>query len=360
MKYRAFLLFVAAMLFAAPFAAQLVQDSAAQGIAMSIEDLGIPNGASDAIPVDINNDGTIVVVGIIDEGASVFLHESGAFRQIGGADATGPVHASAINDNSIISGWEVQKESATKALMVGLENLVRMPGEVVSSRALGVNSEGILVGEATIEEDDPAPSPVYWTTTSVERLPSAGEGSGGAVNDINTIEQMVGWSAIDAEGTEQHATLWINGKATDLGTLGGSLSEARAINQTGQITGVSTTGPGQTGFDSEDSSPFLWQNGSMTNLGLGEGHSWGMANDINDTGLIAGTVGNVSAADPSMATSAVIWTGGLLLDLNDISAGEGDLHLTEAIAVNNFGQIICRAIDPEGNPHVVVLSVLGN
>jgi probable HAF family extracellular repeat protein len=362
MTYRALSLLGAVMLFCSSLFVDITvsAQSSSQGTAMSIADLGLPDGVSDAIPVDINDDGTVVVVGITEQGAAVFLYEGGAFRRIGGEVADGPVHASAVNNDGIVSGWIEREDGTTGALMVGEENLVEMPGGAVSGRALAVNSEGILAGEATIDESIAAASPVYWTDTTVEPLPSAGSGEAGAVNAINTIGHMAGWSAMDAEGVEQHATLWINNEPTDLGTLGGTLSEARAINELGQVVGVSTTAPDQTGYDSEGSSPFLWQDGELANLGLGEGHGWGMANDINDTGLIAGTVSNLSAADPSTATSAAIWTSTALLDLNDISAGEGELHLAEAIAVNNFGQILCRAFDPDGNPHLAVLSVLGN
>jgi probable HAF family extracellular repeat protein len=326
---------------------------------MRIEDLGLPEGVTGVIPVDINDDRLVVVTGLTDQSASVFLYEGGAFRQIGGDDARS-VQASAINGDGLVSGWIENDDGTTRALMVGEDNLVEMPGESASSRALSVNSEGILAGEAIINAGDAAASPVYWTDTTVEQLPSSGSGSWGAVTDSNTIGQMAGWSAIDVDGAERHATLWINDEATDLGTLGGMLSEARAINEIGQIVGVSTTAADQSGFDSDGSSPFLWQDGEMRNLGLGEGHGWGEVNDINDTGLIVGTVSNLSVADPATATSAVIWSSTALLDLNAISAGEGELHLAEAVAVNNFGQILCLAYDPEGNPHVVVLSVVGN
>jgi probable HAF family extracellular repeat protein len=51
----------------------------------------------------------------------------------------------------------------------------------------------------------------------------------------------------------------------DLGTLGGRSSFAAAVNGRGQVIGDSDTGTGSTGTG--EGHAFLWQNGSMTDLG---------------------------------------------------------------------------------------------
>jgi len=59
---------------------------------------------------------------------------------------------------------------------------------------------------------------------------------------MNSAGDIVGASESDAAGN-WHATLWRHGKMVDLGTLGGNRSWAYAINNKGQIAGISTLSP---------------------------------------------------------------------------------------------------------------------
>jgi probable HAF family extracellular repeat protein len=103
--------------------------------------------------------------------------------------------------------------------------------------------------------------------------------SGGIAYGVNDSGQVVG----STQGPN-HATLWINGTATDLGTLGGANSDARAINSLGQIVGSSNTTGG--------TDAFIYLNGSMIDLNKQIfDPNWQLisATGINDAGQIIGT-----------------------------------------------------------------------
>lgn len=116
---------------------------------------------------------------------------------------------------------------------------------------------------------------------------------------------------------------------TDLGTIPGSTrSYATAINNAGQIVGVS----GNTGDHS-----FLWQNGKMNDLGVPPGNTSSDATAINDLDQIVGRTSSGHAFLWTQANGFQI----LPTDARDVGG---------TAAINNKGQII--TVYPGTNPYV--------
>ena len=122
---------------------------------------------------------------------------------------------------------------------------------------------------------------------------------------INDFGQVVGSARLPGD-TVSHAfrtasNRSINPATDDLGTLGGTFSDALGINNYGQVTGLSyLTGD-------SDEHPFLYDGGKMQDLTtlIESGSSCEIASigtvDINDAGQIAGTA--IAAAKDTLSVS---------------------------------------------------------
>jgi probable HAF family extracellular repeat protein len=116
---------------------------------------------------------------------------------------------------------------------------------------------------------------------------------------------------------------------TDLGSLGGDVS-VRAINNTGQITGIANTANGT-------STAFLYTGGKMTDLGTVAGGNFSYGTAINSAGVVAGIAGTSTVGG---IVHAVIFSNGHVTDLGTLggtnSAANG---INDSAQVVGYGEI---------------------
>jgi len=170
--------------------------------------------------------------------------------------------------------------------------------------------------------------------TALPILPDADpEGSAGAVA-INDAGEIVGYSP---SATGRHAVLWsAAGVITDLGTLGGSSSEAIDVNASGVVIGRSLiAGDVATHF-------FRWSAESgMQDLNTQLGAITSIA-EINDAGQIIGTyTTSLGASHAFLYTS-----GGSLRDLGTLGGAS-----SEPTGLNDAGQVVGSSALADGSMH---------
>jgi probable HAF family extracellular repeat protein len=167
---------------------------------------------------------------------------------------------------------------------------------------------------------------------------------GGAFSDaraVNSTGDVAGFSTFS--GTDlfapTHAFLYQNGHMTDLGTLGGGSSHAYGINSFGEVVGDSFSASGQT-------DAFLYSGGKMTDLGA-LGTLGSSANGINNSHQV---VGSSEVANGS-GMHAFLWSNGLMTDLGTLGGTQ-----SIAYAINDVGQIVGYASPPNSSVHAFLYS----
>src|SRR5205807_988709 len=130
---------------------------------------------------------------------------------------------------------------------------------------------------------------------------------------INARGQVVGWS--ETASRIRHAFLWEDGVMQDLGTLAGGFSSASAINNRGDIAGFSTDAAGS-------ARTVLWTGGVLQDLGAGGGPV------LSETGLVAWTAWTPTGAHPQL------WDHGQVVDLGTLGGA-----YASATGINSRGQV---------------------
>lgn len=293
-------------------------------------------------------------------------------------------------------------------------DLGTLPEGGYESVVSAVNSGGQVVGFALNTIPDPyslagstQTRAFLWQDGVMQDLGTLGSGTDALAQFINEQGQVVGWSYTSSNPISNPSCgfplaigsfIWDQEKGMqDLGTLGGTCTLATGINNSGTVVGLSFN-------DNQIQRGFLWEGGSMHDLGGSLGGDYASAEGINDEGLTAGSaflagntmyhaalwrqvgqiadLGVLGGDQCSFASSinakaqivgasitddcsfddntrAFLWEGGSIFDLNTLIPAGSALHLQWAMSINDRGEIAGQGLDTDGNLHDFLLIPCG-
>jgi probable HAF family extracellular repeat protein len=229
-----------------------------------------------------------------------------------------------------------------------------------------INAKGVVAGISENGMIDPITGlpetiAVVWKNGQIIDLGTFGGNFSyaNAINDrgqvagfaLNTTPDSFGFAALCMNppfGQQQQAFIWRDGVMQNLGTLGGPDSCALWVNQKGQAAGHSLTNAiinPVTGFPTVD--PFLWDHGSMRDLG-GLGGTFSLASWLNDRGQVVG----LSNLNGDLTSHPFLWTEpGPMQDLGTLGGSNG-----VANSINGDGEVVGKADLPGSQTHDAFLS----
>lgn len=373
---------LAIALFAGPAWAQeqSAQEKGAAPAHYSVIDLGVVGGTPGQ-PYVIRNDGLISGAAATPDGRmQAVLWHKGRKIDIGTPGLGGPNSAAfGVNELGQAVGqaetWVSNAEDFCGFNFYGFPSSTAclpffwQDGVIAKLPTLGgdngfansINNRGEVAGIAETAVTDPASGcpvnhfkPVIWENGAIRELPTYPGDSDGVAAWINDNGEVAGASGICGSFNpnsglylvENHAMVWQNGRATDLGNLGpngipGAGNHACAINNRGQAVGHTT---------SEVSTvAFLWSRETgMQGLGTLPGDFASFALGINDGGEVVG-----QSIGPGFSTfRPFLWKRGMMYDLNTlVAANPGNLYLLLGESINSSSEIIGLAVDGNGMFH---------
>lgn len=294
------------------------------------------NGAMDPLTGTAATDAVLWRNGQIINLGTLGGNESQAFS-INNRDQITGVAANATPDPFSMAGSQTQGRA-----FLWQDGIMRDLGTLGGPDSFGwfVTDRGQVVG---VSYTSAMPNPVtgqppahafLWQDGKMRDLGSLGGSvpTFGGVNDVNSRGEIVGQSDL-AGDQAAHPFLWDGSRLTDLGTLGGNFGSANSINERGDIVGWATL-PGD-----NTAHALLWSHGTMSDLTGTAASQCTVANAINSSDDV---VGGTCAGD-----DALLWSRGQQYDLNTLVA-PSPLQLTDAVSINDRGQIIGEGALPNG------------
>jgi len=281
------------------------------------------------------------------------LYRGGSLTSLGdlGGD---DYEATAVNLGGTVTGWgEDAVGDDTTFLWNAPGPMVDIGDPDYETTGEGINDHGAVVASY-------GPHAGLWKEGTWYDLGVLSGGLQSDAKDINNGGLIVGWSHDPTLSLRAALFPGPGDPVVNLGTLpGGSQSWANAVNDDALTVGYSEVL--LPGFAVTTGHAFLYDADAdppMKDLGaLAAGLCASGARDINEAGVIVGSSDTAPLGDPAAEEHAVVWTGGVIEDLNDLIDPSLDILLVEAMAINEAGSIVCNGYDEVGQERAFLLIV---
>lgn len=317
-----------------------------------VTDLGTLPGGSSSEAFAISDSGVIAGESYADDqfglGIRAFGWSNGGMTSLAARQVHGglPHSGLAVNESGAIVG-PVDNNLDSFMFQNGLATRLSIPAGSLACVATGVSPANVVVGSITV----PIGGGQYQahafrmdgaTLTDLNDL--FGRDYSGA-NAINEDGVIVGETRIAGAGLPIHGFIVDGEEVTILGTLGGSNSEAVAINNLGIVAGNSY-------LADLTEHAFIYADGEMTDLGILAGAQSSLARAIN----IDNTVVGYCTFPGYSPDRAFVYSDGQMQDLNTLIDNPDGFTLEAANGINEDGLIVGRARLSNGTHHAVLLT----
>jgi probable HAF family extracellular repeat protein len=320
----------------------------------SITDLGAVSGQKVSKGYGLNNLGQAAGSSSNPSGAIATLFSNGKAINLGTLEPLDVAIATALNGIGQVVGYEPFSSSPgntfhaflwSNGSMIDIHSASLFPGGTIAE---GINRSGVVVGQGQLTSSS-FHAFLYGNGHMIDiGPPGAYQASAYAINDAG---QVAGDSYVT--GGVQTGFLYANGKVTSLGVpSGAAATSAVAINSAGQIAGAIYLSAG-------GSHAALYRNGVWTDLGGIPGAAGTHATGINTALQVVGiAVFPVTSYHPYKPGKHVgfITLNGNLVDLNKLIPLNTGFTITDAVGINDSGQILCDATNASGYEHAVMLT----
>ena len=275
-------------------------------------------------PKGLNNAGHISGDMVVGEWGHAFLWSPAGLVDLGTLGGSAST-AAGLNDLGHVVGTSDMPHGPPRIFMYAngrMQDLGNFGSDLVEAR--DINNAGTVVG--LYRRTWPEYRAFSYANGTMTDLGDLGSDPAYAA-DINNRGDITGSAGLLYVGQHArvHAYLHRDGVMHDIGGFGGpgsGSSFASAINEAGDVVGTALGG-------GDEERAFLWRDKVMYDLGTLAGGSSG-AGDINEAGQVVG----------GSDGSAFLFEAGVMMDLNRLVAPVPGWHLTNAVAINDRGQIL--------------------